>query len=235
VVVSIFVNPRQFGDAGDLAAYPATPERDLALCAHHGASLVVRPSLDEMWPHLAEAVSTTVHVAGPADGFEGAGRPGHFDGVASVVAKLFLITGPSWAYFGEKDYQQLAVVRQMVADLSFPVTVVGIPIVRDDDGLALSSRNVRLSPAGRQRALAMSRVLERLAGGAPLCASQVRAQLDDALVELDVAYAEVVDPLSLRVLGDDDDQDARVLVAARVDGVRLLDNGGVRVRVRKRR
>ena len=159
VVVSIFVNPLQFGDPEDIAHYPRTLERDLLVCAASGADVVFVPSVAEMYPSWPAAPSTTVSVSGVSDGWEGASRPGHFDGVATVVAKLFTIAGPCRAYFGLKDFQQLAVVRRMALELSLPVEVIGCPIVREADGLALSSRNVRLSATERQAATVLSRAL----------------------------------------------------------------------------
>ena len=225
-VVTIFVNPRQFNDASDLAAYPRTLEADLALVADYGAAVVVTPSVREMWP---EGVVTTVHVEGPALGLEGADRPGHFDGVASVVTKLFAITGPCRAYFGEKDFQQLAVIRALSTDLGLPVSVVGCPIVRDEDGLALSSRNVRLSSAGRQTALALSRAVAAAQDLGPRPASELRRAMRRVLTAsgVDVAYAEVVHATSLRPLADDDSGAARALVAGVIEGVRLIDNAEV--------
>ena len=227
VVATIFVNPRQFNDAGDLAAYPRTPEHDAVLAQRSGVECLVEPTLAEMWP-LYPSTPTTVSVSGVSDVLEGLDRPGHFDGVASVVAKLLTITGPCRAYFGDKDFQQLAVVRQMVRDLGFDVEVVGCPIVRDEDGLALSSRNVALSDVSRKRALALSRAVL----GASACertASEHRAFLRAVLeeVDIDVQYAEVVDPRTFAPSSDDDAGEARALVAAIVDGVRLIDNARV--------
>ena len=157
VAVSIFVNPLQFGDPDDIAHYPRTLERDLLVCAPRPASTSSScRRVAEMYPAWPEPPATTVSVRGVSDGWEGASRPGHFDGVATVVAKLFAIAGPCRAYFGEKDFQQLAVVRRLAADLSLPVEVVGCPIVREPDGLALSSRNVRLSAAERAAAAVLS-------------------------------------------------------------------------------
>jgi pantoate--beta-alanine ligase len=228
VIVTIFVNPRQFNDATDLANYPVTLDDDLEQCDRAGAT----PTLEEMWPSYPRETNTTVHVGGLADVLEGAGRPGHFDGVTSVVAKLFTVTGPCATYFGEKDFQQLAIVRQMVTDLAFPVTVVAGPIVRDTDGLALSSRNVRLSADARRRALALSGSLRAVAAAGPVSASCAREVLRASLSghELDVAYAEVVDPATCESVTDAFSGDARALVAAVVDGVRLVDNGPVRLR-----
>jgi pantoate--beta-alanine ligase len=231
VVVTIFVNPRQFSDTADLAAYPRTPAEDHARCETWGADLVVEPGLSEIWPSYPAPTPTTVSVAGLSERWEGAGRPGHFDGVASVVAKLLVISGPGAAYFGEKDFQQLAVVRQLVRDLSFAIDVVGCPIVRDSDGLALSSRNERLSASGRSHALALSRAVSSV-GACPTAVSQARSTLARSLAGsgVDVAYADVVDPATLEPLDDAFDGEGRVLVAGIVDGVRLLDNGPVTIR-----
>jgi pantoate--beta-alanine ligase len=231
VVVSIFVNPLQFGDPEDIARYPRTLDADLALCAEAGVDVVFAPTVREMYPDFPSPVATSVSVSGVSEGWEGASRPGHFDGVATVVTKLFSIAGPCRAYFGEKDYQQLAVVRQLVRDLSLPVDVVGCPIVREADGLALSSRNVRLSGAERGAAVVLSRAL---AAG--------RAALDDGVVD-GAAVAEVMRCVvdgtpSVRldyaaVVGAEDlvecqfvaDAAAvRLLIAAQVGPVRLIDN-----------
>ncbi|HQT98897.1 MAG TPA: pantoate--beta-alanine ligase [Acidimicrobiales bacterium] len=228
VVATIFVNPRQFNDADDLARYPRTLAADREVAASAGVDVLVVPTLEAMWPDFPGATRTSVHVAELGDVLEGEGRPGHFAGVASVVAKLFSLTGACRAYFGEKDFQQLAVVRQMVRDLSMPVEVVNCPIVRDADGLALSSRNVRLSPSGRARALALSRAIAAVANG-PATASSLRALLRATLDEaaLAVEYADVVDSHHLRAMGDDASGPARAVVAAVVEGVRLIDNGPV--------
>ena len=170
VAVSIFVNPLQFGDPEDIAHYPRTLERDLLVCAEAGVDVVFVPTVREMYPSWPAAPSTTVSVGGVSDSWEGASRPGHFDGVATVVAKLFAIAGPCRAYFGLKDFQQLAVVRRMALELSLPVEVVGCPIVREGDGLALSSRNVRLSRDERQAATVLSRALA--AGRAAVAAGE---------------------------------------------------------------
>ncbi len=226
VVATLFVNPRQFNDVDDLARYPRSRAQDRALAIAHGVDCLVEPSLDEMWPDFPEPTATTVSVRGIGDGYEGASRPGHFDGVTSVVAKLFTITGPCRAYFGEKDFQQLAIVRQMVRDLSFDVEVVGCPIVRDEDGLALSSRNVRLSPDGRLRALALSRALAEAASmraSASSLRGRLRSSLSDA--SIDVVYADVVNAATFEPSRDDEDGEARALIAAHVEGVRLIDNG----------
>ena len=164
---------------------------------------------------------------GIGDILEGADRPGHFDGVASVVAKLFILTGPCRAFFGEKDFQQLAVVRQMVRDLALEVQVVGCPIVRDPDGLAVSSRNRLLSPEARVRALALSRALASVTN--PDTASNHRRRLREVLDGAGVrtSYAEIVDPVNFALAGDDETGARRALVAGVVDGVRLIDNAPV--------
>ncbi len=229
VMVTIFVNHRQFNDASDLASYPRSLEADRALCQTAGADVVIVPTLEEMWPQYPATTATTVSVAGVSEAFEGAQRPGHFDGVASVVAKLFALSGACTAFFGDKDYQQLAVIRRMVLDLAMPVTVVGCPIVRDPDGLALSSRNVRLSASGRERALGLSRALAALSNTSMRSADEVRATMAEVLGrhEIEVAYAEVVDPTSLVTLNNEYRGEARALIAGVVEGVRLLDNGSV--------
>jgi len=233
VIMTSFVNPRQFTNAQDLARYPRTPERDLSVAIGSGVDCFVEPTISAMWPDYPDATLTTVSVRTLGDLFEGTDRPGHFDGVASVVTKLIAITGPTRAYFGEKDFQQLVVLRQMVRDLAFDVEVVGCPIVRDDDGLALSSRNVRLSSDGRRRALALSQAL-RVAASEPDVASALRQRMRDVLDQagVEVAYADVVDPSTLMTSSDDEEGERRALVAGIVDGVRLLDNGPVKIKER---
>jgi pantoate--beta-alanine ligase len=231
VAVSIFVNPLQFGDPEDMARYPRTLERDLLACAEAGADVVFVPAVAEMYPSWPAPQRTTVSVRGVSEQWEGVSRPGHFDGVATVVSKLFALAGPCRAYFGLKDFQQLAVVRQMVLDLSLPVEVVGCPIVREADGLALSSRNVRLSAAERRAAAVLSRALAAgraaLAAGARSGASVGRAMRavveTEPLVRLD--YAVAVDGASLQeAAGLDDAAAVRLLIAAQVGPVRLIDN-----------
>ena len=234
VAVTVFVNPLQFDDPGDLAAYHRDLPADVALAAAAGAAYVFAPSVEEMYPGFPAPPATTVHVSGVSEGLEGAARPGHFDGVATVVAKLFALAGRCRAYFGDKDYQQLAVVRRMAADLSLPVEVVGCPIVRDADGLALSSRNARLAPEERAAALALRGALD--AGLAALDAgerdaSAVRAAMYgvlDAEPLVDRDYADVVDAASLEVR-DPLHGEVRLLVAAHVGAVRLIDNDGARL------
>ncbi len=230
--VSVFVNPLQFGSPDEVAAYPRDLATDVVLADKAGAGLVFAPTVEEMYP---EHPAVGVHVAGHLGSIlEGASRPRHLDGVATVVAKLFAMAGRCRAYFGEKDYQQLLVVRRLVADLSFPVTVVACPTVRGIDGVAESSRNRQLSSAERDSAPVLCRALR--AGAACVLAgvsdpAEVSALMADIvaaepLVELD--YAVVVDAASLvvpeRLVGD-----LRLLVAARLGGTRLIDNVGVRV------
>jgi pantoate--beta-alanine ligase len=226
VAVTIFVNPLQFAANEDLSTYPRDLEGDVARCGAAGVEIVLAPDVTEMYPR---PVITTVSVADLGATMEGAARPTHFDGVATVVAKLFNIGGACRAYFGEKDFQQLAIVRRMAADLSFPVEVVGCPIVRELDGLAMSSRNVYLSPDERAAAPVIHRALQ--AGAASILAGErdpatVRALVADIisaepLAELD--YAEVVDPETMatpdRLAGE-----LRLLAAARFGTPRLLDN-----------
>ncbi len=145
VAVTDYVNPLQFGPSEDLTSYPRDLGRDCDLASEAGAHIVFAPTTEELWPRPP---TTTVRVEGLSENLEGASRPGHFDGVATIVTKLFSLAGPCWAYFGEKDYQQLVVIRRMVADLSLPVEVIGCPTVRDPDGLALSSRNGYLTHGG---------------------------------------------------------------------------------------
>ena len=229
VMMTSFVNPRQFSDVGDLVRYPHIPQADFDLARASGVDALVTPALCEMWPDYPADTLTTVSVRGLGDVLEGVGRPGHFDGVASVVAKLFALSGPCRAYFGEKDFQQLVVVRRMVRDLALDVEVVGCVTQRDEGGLALSSRNARLSPAGRARATALSRAL-RAANESTGRASDRRQLMRDIMLEsgIDVAYADIVDPETLTYVRDDDGaRRARAMVAGYVEGVRLIDNEAI--------
>jgi pantoate--beta-alanine ligase len=232
VCTTIFVNPLQFGEPTDLDSYPRTLATDILLADENGATVVFAPTVEEMY---GGGTSTTVSVSGAlSDALEGASRPGHFDGVATVVTKLFAIAGPCRAYFGEKDFQQLAIVRRMTADLSLPVQVIGCPTVRDDDGLALSSRNVHLTNEERRAAPSLHRAL---AAGADcirtgetdpdvVLAAMTAVTAAEPLVELD--YAAVVDASSFTtpnpLCGE-----LRLLVAARLGKTRLIDNLGVTV------
>jgi pantoate--beta-alanine ligase len=231
VAVSIFVNPTQFGDAADLATYPRTLESDLEVVASARGGLVFAPSVAEMYPDRPGSMFTTVSVPALSGLWEGASRPGHFDGVAAVVVKLLSATGRCRAYFGEKDFQQLAIVRRAARDLSLPAEVVGCPTVRDRDGLALSSRNGRLSADERRAALVLSRALR---AGASLID---RGEESPALVEAIMARVVASEPsVALDyavVVGADDLERAhtcatthplRLLMAATVGSVRLIDN-----------
>jgi pantoate--beta-alanine ligase len=224
VVVSIFVNPTQFSDPTDFELYPRDLEHDLAVVAGVGADLVFAPSEREMYPAGAPQVTVDPGPLGLL--LEGRSRPGHFRGVATVVAKLFDAVAPNLAYFGEKDYQQLLLVTRLVEDLSLPVRVIGCPTVREDDGLALSSRNGRLSPAERRAAPVLYQSLLAGRGALALGASPEEAEAAMAgcagaeeLVALD--YARVLDAASL---GPPADGPLRLLIAALVGPVRLIDN-----------
>jgi pantoate--beta-alanine ligase len=210
VVVSVFVNPTQFTDPADLSAYPRQEHEDAQIAADAGASYVFAPSVEEMYP---AAFATTVDVGGPARGFEGDYRPGHFQGVATVCVKLFAIVQPRVAFFGQKDAQQVAVLRQVARDLNLDLEIQVVPTVRDPDGLALSSRNARLSPDERRRALAIPRALaaglDALShGGDPADAAR------RALTGLDVDYVEVAHF----------DGHPTLVIAARAGRTRLIDN-----------
>lgn len=220
-VVSVFVNPLQFGDADDLDRYPRDLTGDVAVAAAAGADLVFAPSAEEMYPGAAPVV--TVHVGGHlARGMEADARPGHFDGVATVVAKLFNLVGPCRAYFGEKDFQQLGVVRQLVADLSFPVEVVGCPTVREADGLAFSSRNARLSPAERKASAILYRAL------ATAATAVAAGECDPAIVRRLMVAVVGQEPLAALEYAEvrSSPEETRLLIAARVGDVRLIDNLG---------
>jgi pantoate--beta-alanine ligase len=224
VVVSLFVNPAQFNDSRDLAAYPRTEANDAAEAAELGVDVLFAPGVGEIYP---DGFATTVQVTGLSEVYEGAERgPGHFAGVCTVVNKLLNIVGPDVAYFGQKDAQQVAVVKRMVRDLDMPVRIEVLPTVREPDGLALSSRNVRLSPAERTRALGLSRALNAAAAvvaAGERDADRIREAALAALGDLEAEYLAIVDPLTFaprRTLS------ARTLVAvaAHVGPVRLIDN-----------
>lgn len=205
VGATIFVNPLQFGANEDLSTYPRDLDNDRRLAETAGVAHLFTPPLGEMYPGDE---ATTVSVAGVSEGLEGASRPTHFSGVATVVAKLCNIAGPCRAYFGEKDWQQLQVVRRMVADLSFPVEVVGCPIVREADGLAMSSRNVYLSPEQRAAATVLHRALRTAQGADDPEAAMAAVVAAEPLADLDYAVA----------------RDGRLLIAARFGTTRLIDN-----------
>jgi pantoate--beta-alanine ligase len=228
---TIFVNPLQFAPAEDLSAYPRPFEADAAAAEAAGVEVLFHPDVEEMYPG---EVLTNVHVSTITADLEGASRPTHFDGVATVVAKLFSMAGPCRAYFGEKDWQQLQVVTRMAADLSMPVQVVGCPIVRDHDGLALSSRNVYLTPEQREAAPVIQTALK--AGLASIRAGERDAKVVEALVA-DVIEAEPLAELDYAVVRqaatlepvDPLDGDLRLLAVARFGTTRLLDNVGIHV------
>jgi len=225
VIVTIFVNPMQFNNPEDLKNYPRTEGEDARKLRRFDVDALWVPEADRMYPaHFA----TTVSVAGLTDVMEGAFRPGHFDGVATVVTKLFTQTAATDAFFGEKDYQQLLVVRRMARDLDLPVTVHGCPTIRDIDGLALSSRNLLLSDRARTRAPVLFDQMERIAEG--LRAGDDFAALDaQARARLEKSGFSGVDYLDLRAQEDlahiaTPDRPARLFAAARLAGVRLIDN-----------
>ena len=227
VVVSIFVNPLQFGPGEDLASYPRTLARDSELLAAAGADLLFAPSAETMYPR-PPAEQTRVEVPGLSDILCGASRPGHFVGVSTVVCKLFNMVRPDLALFGEKDFQQLAVIRRMVDDLCIPVEVVGVPTVREADGLAMSSRNGYLSAEERERAPALHRALQALtqaveAGGSDLAALEraAAARIDAAGLRTDYVSVRRVRDLALP---GDADEDLVVLAAAYLGRARLIDN-----------
>jgi pantoate--beta-alanine ligase len=230
VVTTIFVNPLQFGPGEDLAGYPRDLPADTAVAESEGVDVLFVPSVAEMYP---EPAVTTVHVARLTEGFCGAARPTHFDGVTTVVAKLFSIAGPCAAYFGRKDFQQLAVVRRMAADLDLPVEVVGCPVVREPDGLAMSSRNAYLTPDERERATGIFSSLRAAAAaveGGERDPHRVVAVVESEAARhgLRLEYAEVrraVDLAPLDTLGGE----AVVAVAAPVGKARLIDNVTIRI------
>ena len=228
VVVSIFVNPTQFGPNEDLSVYPRDMERDLGMLEEAGVDWVFTPSADEIYP---PGYSTYVEVRDVTARLEGEMRPGHFTGVATVVAKLFNIVQPTRAYFGQKDAQQVAVIWRMVLDLNFPLEVVVGPTVREPDGLAMSSRNVYLSPEEREAALvlytALSEVKELWEGGerrnTVLRTAMSRVIAAEPLARLD--YVSVADPLTLQELDDSGNaEEALASLAVRIGKTRLIDN-----------
>jgi pantoate--beta-alanine ligase len=227
VIVSIFVNPLQFGRGEDLSRYPRDEDRDLSIAGELGLDVLFAPSVEEMYPAWPPEV--TVDPGPLGNRLEGAARPGHFRGVATVVAKLFDVVGPSTAYFGEKDAQQLAVIRRLVRDLSLPVEVEGCPTVREPDGLATSSRNVYLSPEQREAAgclfLALSEAAQMARGGERDTATLVAAMAREigATPEARIDYATVVDDETFEEVSTIGGP-ARALVAARFAETRLIDN-----------
>lgn len=225
VIASVFVNPLQFGPHEDLDRYPRMPQADTEQLIVLGVEAVFLPSVEEMYPDGRSATLVSAGQFGTV--LEGRSRPGHYDGVLTVVAKLFSIVQPDVALFGEKDAQQLFLVRRMVRDLNLPLTIIGVPTVREPDGLALSSRNAMLSAGERQDARALSRALEAAGSAADrgveamLAAAQSVLQSDSG-VQLD--YLAVVDPSTFASVGESHHGPVQVLIAARVGTVRLIDN-----------
>ena len=224
VVASIFVNPKQFGANEDLSRYPRREASDIAMLTEAGCDIVWLPPVEAMYP---DGFASNVSVAGVSEGLDGSTRPGHFDGVATVVAKLFNQVRPTRACFGEKDFQQLAVIRRMVADLNFDIEITGVPTQRDDDGLALSSRNVYLLPEERQKAVALPRSLG-VAARAILAGGDTAKALDEAEATLAAAGFEVdyVALVDAETLAPDPQPGRRrqLLAAARMGNTRLIDN-----------
>jgi pantoate--beta-alanine ligase len=224
VVASIFVNPKQFGPNEDLSRYPRKETADTRMLKEAGCDLLWMPPVEAMYP---EGFATNVSVADVSEGLDGAARPGHFDGVATVVAKLFNQVRPDIAWFGEKDYQQLAVIRRMVADLDFGIDIMGVPTQREDDGLALSSRNVYLDDEQRSRAVALPRALGVAAKGIDkgddVAAVLATARESLAAAGFEVDYVTLVDAETLKE-APGPDRPRRLLAAARMGSTRLIDN-----------
>jgi pantoate--beta-alanine ligase len=228
VAASIFVNPTQFNDPRDLDLYPRQEEADAAMLAEAGCNLLWVPTAEQMYP---QGFRTNVSVAGLSERWEGEHRPGHFDGVATVVAKLLIAVQPDVALFGGKDFQQLAVIRRLVADLGLPVEILGVPTVRDNDGLALSSRNALLSPDERRLAVALPNALQdaarRIGEGEDV--GRVLAAAKQSLVEagfLKIDYFALVDAVTLEPL-EKPAGAMRLIAAATIGGTRLIDNVSV--------
>lgn len=227
VIATIFVNPTQFGPGEDFSRYPRTLDQDLEICRAAGADLVFTPSAAAMYSSSAQ---TVVKVSSLTTVLEGAHRPGHFDGVSTVVCKLLNITDPDRAYFGQKDFQQQLVIRQMVNDLNFPVEIVTCPIVREPDGLAMSSRNRYLTSSERVVAGEISKTLklaESMATSAGVAPSMIADEMRKKLASvsgMEISYAVVVDAMTLQDVSQRPDGDAVALIAARVGTTRLIDN-----------
>ncbi|MGN6519261.1 MAG: pantoate--beta-alanine ligase [Dokdonella sp.] len=228
VVASVFVNPTQFGPNEDFARYPRTPEADATGLAGHGCDVLFLPGVDDLYPFGAQG-SAKVSVPEITDVLEGAIRPGHFDGVATVVAKLFNLVQPDVAVFGRKDYQQLLVIRRMVRDLGYPIEIIGAPIVRESNGLAMSSRNQYLDAAQRERAGTIHAALERMR--AAVLEGRAIADVETEAATTLGHAGFVVDYATLRNAGDlgepaadGSPQDLVALIAARMGTTRLIDN-----------
>jgi pantoate--beta-alanine ligase len=229
VAVTIFVNPTQFGPSEDFQQYPRPLETDLAACESAGVDLVFAPTVETMYPRDS---LTEVTVGRITEILCGPGRPGHFTGVATVCAKLFNILPADVAFFGEKDYQQLAVIRRMVRDLNMPIEIVGCPTVREPDGMALSSRNQYLSPDERKQATSLSRALFKAVGRIAAGERQVNAVADEIRSEIlatgpaEIEYVDIVDAVTLELLTAVD-RPARICLAVRIGSCRLIDNVAV--------
>jgi pantoate--beta-alanine ligase len=225
VAASIFVNPMQFGEDEDLSRYPRQEAEDARMLEEAGCDLLWLPSVEDIYP---EGFATRVSVAGVSERWEGEARPGHFDGVATIVAKLLLSVEPDVALFGEKDFQQLAVIRRMIADLNIPVEIIGVPTVRDADGLALSSRNAYLSGDERRRAIALPSALnaarDAIRGGTPVgnALQQAKQRLVDAGF-LRIDYLALVDADTLEPI-EQPQENMRLIAAAVIGTTRLIDN-----------
>ena len=225
VIVTIFVNPMQFNNASDLDKYPRDEAHDLAMLEAEGVDVLFAPGVNEVYP---DGFATKVSVSGISEPLEGAFRPGHFDGVATVVSKLFGMTQAGRAFFGEKDWQQLQVVRRLVEDLNIPIRIIGCPTIRETDGLAMSSRNVRLSEAERAQAPSLHRIMtaaaEQIRAGAPIekALEQAKAEILAAGFH-DIEYLEARSVEGLRPM-ETFSEPGRMLVAAYLGDVRLIDN-----------
>jgi pantoate--beta-alanine ligase len=225
VAASIFVNPMQFGEDEDLSRYPRQEAEDARMLEEAGCDLLWLPSVEDIYP---EGFATRVSVAGVSERWEGEARPGHFDGVATIVAKLLLSVEPDVALFGEKDFQQLAVIRRMIADLNIPVEIIGVPTVRDADGLALSSRNAYLSGDERRRAIALPSALnaarDAIRGGTPVgnALQQAKQRLVDAGF-LRIDYLALVDADTLEPI-EQPQENMRLIAAVVIGTTRLIDN-----------
>ena len=228
-VVTVFLNPLQFAPGEDLSRYPQTLDADMVICTDEGVDVVFAPSVAEVYP-LGEQPLVRVQAGPLGDVLEGASRPGHFDGVLTVVAKLLHLTGPEVAYFGQKDAQQLLLIRRMVQDLDFPVEVIAVPTVRDAEGLALSSRNGYLTEADRSAALALSRSLAAgvaAAGQGPDAVRRAALEVLDAHPDVGLDYLALVDPGDLSDVPADFAGAALLAVAAKIGTTRLIDNAVV--------
>jgi pantoate--beta-alanine ligase len=226
IVVTVFLNPLQFAPGEDLSRYPKTLDSDVELCAAEDVDLVFAPSVAEVYP-LGDQPQVRVQAGPLGEILEGDSRPGHFDGVLTVVAKLLHLTGPDVAYFGQKDAQQLLLIRRMCQDLDFPVEVVAVPTVRDPDGLALSSRNTYLTEADRDAALTLSRALhagQSVAGHGPAAVLAAAHEVLGGEQSVGLDYLALVDPVHLRPVPEDYLGEALLAVAARVGSTRLIDN-----------